>query len=515
MATKIDLLLLGLLMDKPMHGYEVNQTIKKEGIDDWFNVSTAAIYYSLNKLRDQGLVAETKYQEAGAPTRSVFRLTKAGRAAFFEAMDENLGSQERTYFDFDLGILLLNKVPRDRALSLLEKRLEFLKEWAGSSQVALVAAQQRGASPLHLAILEHAASYARVEADWLTGIMQRISGEDEADAGFPAGRGLMLLSGDLRNFHFPDLIRLLASGRHTGTLSVTDGQALRTVTFQGGKPVCATSEWVSDAPHRDGQEDFVVPPSDVAVAQPRILNDIYDLFRWEEGDFSFDQGRCESAECIPLNLDIDNFILGGSRWVDNWDAIQRLVPSTETIFEFQTRPADSLELTAVERQVLASVDGIKDVAAIAARNDLTVFETSKVLYCLTAVGLLRSGDQEKIRLRRFFREFAELMCRSTQPWRDPPDNRGCEIQVNQHCAHLPIRFDMGRIQDETDPALKTEELADLYRTFLSTQYAVIKEWFGEERVRRAFDRVLRQLSPGLQEVFGKYHFEGVVGSNKK
>jgi hypothetical protein len=70
------------------------------------------------------------------------------------------------------------------------------------------------------------------------------------------------------------------------------------------------------------------------------------------------------------------------------------------------------------------VDGIKDVAAIAARNDLTVFETSKILHCLTAVGLLRSGDQEKIRLRRFFREFAELMCCSTLSWRDPPDNRG-------------------------------------------------------------------------------------------
>jgi len=513
MATKIDLLLLGLLTDKPMHGYEINQTIKREGIDGWFNISTAAIYYSLNKLRSQGLVAETKYQEAGAPTRSVFRLTKTGREAFFEAMDENLGSQERTFSDYDLGIFLLNKVPRDRALSLLEKRLEFLKEWAASSQATLLTAQQRGDSPLHLAILEHAASCARVEADWLTGIIQRISGEDEADASLSAGRGLMLLSGDLRNFHFPDLIRLLASGRHTGTLSVSDGQALRTVTFQGGRPVCATSKWMREVPHHESQGDFVSPPSDVAVAQPRILNDIYDLFRWEEGEFSFDQGTCGSAECIPLNLDIDNFILGGSRWVDNWDAIQRLVPSTETIFEVQTQPADSLQLTDVERQVLASVDGIKDVAAIAMRNDLTVFETSKILYCLTAGSLLRSGDQEKIRLRRFFREFAELMCRSTLPWRDPPDNRGCEIQVNQQCAHLPIRFETGRIQDETDPALTTEELADLYRTFLSTQYAVIKGWFGEERVRRAFERVLRQLSPGLQEVFGKYHFNKVRGSN--
>jgi hydrogenase maturation factor HypE len=105
------------------------------------------------------------------------------------------------------------------------------------------------------------------------------------------------------------------------------------------------------------------------------------------------------------------------------------------------------------------------------------------------------------------------MCRSTLPWRDSPDNRGCEIEVNQLCAHLPIRFEMGRIQDETDPILKTEELAELYRTFLTTQYTVIKEWFGQDGVRKAFEKVSRQLSPGLQEVFGKYNFEKI--SQKK
>ncbi|MFZ5918813.1 MAG: DUF4388 domain-containing protein [Chloroflexota bacterium] len=510
MATKTDLLLLGLLMDKPMHGYEINQIIKSEGIDIWINVSTAAIYYSLNKLRNQGLIVETKYQEAGAPVRSVFRLTDAGRVAFFRAMDENLASQERSYFDYDLGIFLLNKVPRDRALALMEKRLEYLQQLAASAQAALLSAQQRGDSPLHLAILEHSAGCASLEADWLAGIMQRIASEDESSASVMSGRGLMLLSGDLRNFHLPDLIRLLASGEHTGTLSVTDGRALRTVTFQGGKPVCATSDWVVETADGAGREAYVLPPSDVAVAQPQVLNDIYDLFRWEEGQFSFDQGMGDAVECVPLNLTIDNFILGGTRWVDNWDTIQKLVPSTDTIFEVQSDPRPDLEMTQVERQVLDSVDGTKDVAVIAAGNDLTVFETSKILYCLTAVGLLRSSDQEKIRLRRFFREFAELMCRSTLPWRHPPDNRACEAEVNVHCAHLPIRFEMGRIQDETEPALKTEDLAKLYQSFLGTQYRVIREWFGQDRAHEAFQRVSRQLSPGLQEVFNRYGFDDIL-----
>ena len=33
-ATKTDLLLLGLLLDRPMHGYELYQPIQSEGIDD-------------------------------------------------------------------------------------------------------------------------------------------------------------------------------------------------------------------------------------------------------------------------------------------------------------------------------------------------------------------------------------------------------------------------------------------------------------------------------------------------
>jgi hypothetical protein len=42
-ATKIDLLLLGLLLDRPMHGYELYQHIQGEGIDAWFNVSMAGV----------------------------------------------------------------------------------------------------------------------------------------------------------------------------------------------------------------------------------------------------------------------------------------------------------------------------------------------------------------------------------------------------------------------------------------------------------------------------------------
>ena len=79
LTTKIDLLLLGLLLDRPMHGYELYQQIQAEGIDDWFNVSMAGVYYSLGKLRDQEFVAESRQRGARSARRSIYRLTEEAR----------------------------------------------------------------------------------------------------------------------------------------------------------------------------------------------------------------------------------------------------------------------------------------------------------------------------------------------------------------------------------------------------------------------------------------------------
>ncbi len=46
----------------------------------------------------------------------------------------------------------------------------------------------------------------------------------------------MLRRGDLQDFHLPDLIKPIASGRHSGTLTVTDGVSTRTLSFQEGRP---------------------------------------------------------------------------------------------------------------------------------------------------------------------------------------------------------------------------------------------------------------------------------------
>jgi len=306
MLTKNDLLVLGLLMDRPMHGYEISQYVKAEGVTIWFNISTAAIYYSLNKLRRRGLVSETRTRGGGAE-KSVYYLSDKGRREFFAGMEMVLASEEPIYFEYDLGIFLLNKVPQERALVLLKERLDFLQRRCDALDEALELKRDAG-EPLRVAILEHAAACARMEAGWLASIILQLSGDGEGMAEY---RGLMRLTGDLHDFHLPDLIKLIVSGKHSGTLAVSDGIATRTLSFHEGRPVCATST------RPDGE-----------VSDPQqVMNDIYDLFRWQEGEFTFDQRMGPQEGCLVLRISAGNLILAGARWVDNWTTIQRAVPS--------------------------------------------------------------------------------------------------------------------------------------------------------------------------------------------
>lgn len=485
--TRNDLLVLGLLLDRPMHGYEILQQIRAADIDFWLAVSPAAIYYSLSKLHRRGLVVETRARGEG-PERSIYHLTDRGRQAFFTGMVDALASQEPNYSGYDLGIYLLNKLPQEQALSLLQQRLEFLRR----REAEVYQARQRAASdPLRCAILTRVATCTRTEREWLEGIIRHLRGEEVQEY-----RGMMLLTGDLRDFHLPDLIKLIASGRHTGTLTVTDGASVRTLSFHAGRPICASSRGP------DGQ----------SRSPEQVLNDIYDLFRWQEGAFTFDQKMGPEDGCMVLQMTVEALLLAGARWVDNWVTIQRVVPSAEAIFERRSEVdlSGEWQLTPEEQAVWQALDGIRDVSDVARACDLTEFETSKILYGLSIAGLIRPGDVEKIRLRRAFREFAELLCRATKPYRASPEDFTCEERVNQRAQDvgLPIRFNLSRIEDRTDPALRTEELAEVYRRFLGIQKEVVRERFGETVLRRLLQQVISQINPSLMETIQRYQLDG-------
>jgi len=86
--TTPDLVLLSLLAERPMHGYQANLELERREVRDWAGMSRPQVYYSLEKLARRGLVRTNKSDEpAAGPERTVFATTARGRAALADALE--------------------------------------------------------------------------------------------------------------------------------------------------------------------------------------------------------------------------------------------------------------------------------------------------------------------------------------------------------------------------------------------------------------------------------------------
>jgi DNA-binding PadR family transcriptional regulator len=94
--TTPDLVLLSLLAERPMHGYQANLELERRQVRDWAGISRPQVYYSLEKLARLGLIRNASSDEpVGGPERSVFATSAAGRAALADALESEEWTTQR------------------------------------------------------------------------------------------------------------------------------------------------------------------------------------------------------------------------------------------------------------------------------------------------------------------------------------------------------------------------------------------------------------------------------------
>lgn len=73
--------LLGLLTQRPRHGYELRAAFEAlvGGEENW-DVKPAQVYTTLTRLEESGLVAEEAVEQEGGPEKRIYAITPAGRA---------------------------------------------------------------------------------------------------------------------------------------------------------------------------------------------------------------------------------------------------------------------------------------------------------------------------------------------------------------------------------------------------------------------------------------------------
>ncbi len=126
--TTADLVLLSLLAEQSMHGYQANAELERREVRDWAGISRPQVYYSLEKLaRLEMLRSATTKKRAEGPERAVFAITAKGQASLADALERDDWTVQRDRPVFLTWLALSWQARKGVFASQLEKRQDFLR----------------------------------------------------------------------------------------------------------------------------------------------------------------------------------------------------------------------------------------------------------------------------------------------------------------------------------------------------------------------------------------------------
>jgi DNA-binding PadR family transcriptional regulator len=148
-----DLVLLSLLAERPMHGYQANAELERREVRDWAGISRPQVYYSLEKLARNALLRTVRSSEsADGPQRQVFSATKAGRNALADALEWPGWTNQREKPAFLTWMALSWQARKGVFARQLARRQEFVEQEILREKATLKAICKEVGHPYHEAI---------------------------------------------------------------------------------------------------------------------------------------------------------------------------------------------------------------------------------------------------------------------------------------------------------------------------------------------------------------------------
>lgn len=235
----------------------------------------------------------------------------------------------------------------------------------------------------------------------------------------------MALEGPLKEFHIQDVFQLLDLGRKTGVLRITSElrQTAGTVSFERGGVVAATlgkdpqpigarlvrlgkiSAPQLEQARAAQQSGDARRLGDILVAnggitrreldrqlKAQVEEAIFDLLGWSEGYFRFEDGAPSDAIVeTPVRIPTEGLLMEAARQMDEWSRIEDKVPHLRVIPRLPATEGAAngrLELAPMEWEVLAAVDGQRDLHGLAAALGRSEFDIARTAYALASAGVI-------------------------------------------------------------------------------------------------------------------------------
>lgn len=181
----LELAILGLLKERPMHGYELRKQLAQR-LGFFWTVSFGSLYPTLRKLEKRAAVEKT-YPPGGTPRRKqVYRITEAGEAEFLELLEEGTSSVWEED-KFPLRLAFFRYLKPEIRIRLLERRKLYLEEKLVEGARSLSRVNKARADSYQLSLMRHGMDTIERDIAWLDELIvaERASLGETAERGDP------------------------------------------------------------------------------------------------------------------------------------------------------------------------------------------------------------------------------------------------------------------------------------------------------------------------------------------
>lgn len=170
------ILLLGLLRQHEMHGYQLNELIEAHFGTSW-QLTKPTAYRLLQKMTEDGWITFQAIQEGKRPTKRIYSITPQGEQEFQNLLRKSLAHYEPIENRNLISLVFVDALPLDEVLSLLESRGKMLAKVLKSTQTS-VEKHEHGHFGL---LLENQIRHLSLELEWLKEVVNHLKAAQQTE----------------------------------------------------------------------------------------------------------------------------------------------------------------------------------------------------------------------------------------------------------------------------------------------------------------------------------------------
>jgi DNA-binding PadR family transcriptional regulator len=167
------------LYEKPMHPYEIAQTLRMRAKHESVRLNYGSLYAVVDALEGKKLIAAREtVRDGNRPPRTVYEITEDGSREMVDWLTDMIGVPAKEYPQFLAGLSFIAALTAEDALTALQLRANTLELQMAQIRATLGASREAGLPRLFLVETEFEEELIGTELHFVNGLIKDMASGD-------------------------------------------------------------------------------------------------------------------------------------------------------------------------------------------------------------------------------------------------------------------------------------------------------------------------------------------------